>query len=418
MRTLSIAGLALLAPLASAGNVHIVGGPASTAATIQLAVDAAVDGDVVLVRTTPQGAFAVGDKSLTIVGEIANATIDGTVSLQGLSAAKSVAIRGFAITPPAGTLALQIFGCAGHVRLDDLSVVRGPGFTVSASLVSIANSADVTLTHATVADNSVLVTGGSGPALGVSNSSLSIDACTIAGTRGSDGQIQGFNVIPPIGGLPAIGVSSNSHLFVQGSVISGGKGGDGTDANCPPMAQGPTVGAPGGSAIFVTSSPDVSFVDALVTGGVGGTGGAGAPGCGFTAAADGTDGAPIVNATPLVFADVARQLSAQALTRELTTLDLVVSGEPGESATLLISSTCQRNVVPGIQGPVLVGPSLRRIPLGIVPGSGVLNASLPLGDLAPGVQGSRRFLQAFCRDANGQVRLTGCTSVVFLDAAY
>jgi hypothetical protein len=163
----------------------------------------------------------------------------------------------------------------------------------------------------------------------------------------------------------------------------------------------------------------VPLVDTLVDGGAGGAGGSAATSCGIVAGAAGASGAPATaNVTLAAFIGVRRTLTADALTREQQTLDLVVEGEPGEVATLLMSATCQLNLVPPVQGAVLVGPAFRRIPLGVVPGSGVLNVSLPLGDLAPGVQSSRRFLQAFCRDANGQVRMSGCASVVLLDAAY
>src|SRR5436190_10056445 len=81
---LSLTCLLWLAPV-RAGNVHIVGGTGSTAATIQAAVTAASDGDVILVRTSPVAGFVLTNKDLTVVGEVAGATIDGNVLVQGMS---------------------------------------------------------------------------------------------------------------------------------------------------------------------------------------------------------------------------------------------------------------------------------------------------------------------------------------------
>jgi hypothetical protein len=419
MRSFIFATFALCAPLADAGNVHIVGGPASTAATIQLAIDAAVEGDVVLVRTTPLASFVVDGKSLTIVGEIAGARVDSLVEIRNVGAAQMVALRDLELHSLT-TDTLYVHDCAGHVRFDGVTVRVDPLPGSFKHAVRVVNCADVAFAHSDLTGSpGVGSASNAGNALWARNSNIGLDVCAVRGGEGTNGSFSAQLSISPSARAAAIHLETGAQLRLQGCDVSGGEGGSGVSGTCCctfPHGAGP--GAAGGKGIESLVSTSVSVIDTLVVGGDGGVGGSGQASCNVNPGTPGAAGAPTSNVTLVAATGVRRTLTADALTREQQTLDLVVKGAPGEVATLLMSSTSQLNSVPGIQGAVLVGPAFRRIALGIVPGSGVLNASLPLGDLAPGVQGSRRFLQAFCRDANGQVRMTGCASVAFLDAAF
>lgn len=422
---LSFALVVLSAPLARAGNVHIVGGPASTAPTIQAAVDAAVDGDIVLVRTSTFGSVVIDGKGLALVDESAGATSSNRFEIRNLPANSSIALRGFNVTADIDNL-VWVHDCQGHVRLEDLVIEMSLSITWPSAALRIENCADVALhrVSATGADTLIQFVGSNlldgGVGMFMTNASVTAHESTFMGGRGAAGQHAVPFSFPPRPGAAGVHVVGPAQLDLRGCTLNGGVGGAGLTGSCaqPALSLAGGTGGPGLLAAGSSPSLGVTSLDTVSLGGPGGLGGAGDANCGQPNGMNGQPGSAVSGVVPLVIPDTRRELVADTLTREQQTLDLVVEGAPGEVATLLMSSTCQLNLVPQFQGAVLVGPSFRRIPLGIVPGSGVLNASLPVADLAPGVQGSRRFLQAFCRDANGQVRLTGCASVVFLDAAY
>src|SRR4029079_10896693 len=76
------------------GHVLVVGS-GGTFADIQPAVDAARDGDAVLVRTGSYSGFTIPDKSLVVAAD-AGATVDvqGSVRVDGLAAGRSVLVAG------------------------------------------------------------------------------------------------------------------------------------------------------------------------------------------------------------------------------------------------------------------------------------------------------------------------------------
>jgi len=66
----------------------------------------------------------------------------------------------------------------------------------------------------------------------------------------------------------------------------------------------------------------------------------------------------------------------------------------------------------------LVGTQARGVFLGTVPGTGLLQSSLPIEELGIGVDASTLYLQAACSDATGEVTLTGSDVVVLLDQQF
>src|SRR5437867_7856524 len=94
-RLLSTSILLLLAPAARAGNVLVVDASGGGAFTqIQPAVDAAADGDTILVKSGTYGSFVVGDKGLAIVGDAgASVQVAGAIRARNLAAGRTLVLE-------------------------------------------------------------------------------------------------------------------------------------------------------------------------------------------------------------------------------------------------------------------------------------------------------------------------------------
>jgi hypothetical protein len=92
-------------------------------------VDAAADGDVLLVRAGTDPSLLIQGKSLSIVVEpLANALIQGVLTIEQLSSAQCVVITGLKVFPTLpGPAAVSIQNCLGHVRLNQCTIQGSPG---------------------------------------------------------------------------------------------------------------------------------------------------------------------------------------------------------------------------------------------------------------------------------------------------
>ena len=70
------------------------------------------------------------------------------------------------------------------------------------------------------------------------------------------------------------------------------------------------------------------------------------------------------------------------------------------------------------KGVLLTGPSGRRIPLGVVPASGVLSFSVPTSALDPGTQAKPWYLQTFARDPLDALQTGGAFVVTVIDPMF
>ncbi|HLQ37481.1 MAG TPA: hypothetical protein VK348_06755, partial [Planctomycetota bacterium] len=119
--------LALLAASATAGNVLRVG-PTQTYVTIQAAINAAVNGDVIIVDSGVYPAFVLAGKRVSILPsgtdfEVQTATGTPAIDVNGIPAGMTVSILGAVVryTEPSAP-AVRISNNPGAVRLSRLFV--------------------------------------------------------------------------------------------------------------------------------------------------------------------------------------------------------------------------------------------------------------------------------------------------------
>ncbi len=427
LRTLLFA-LALHGGVAQAGSVLVVqtGGATGTYATIQLAVTAAADGDVVLVKAGAYSAFAISNKDLTVVADAgASVQVQGTVLVSNLSAARRVLLSGLDVTgdylAPSIGHGLLVSSNTGSVRVDRCQLHAAPGtleYCQQHEGALITNSLDVAFAHCTIVgtDAALQLYGVGGFGLRSMASKVAVYDCTLRGGLGGTCAVCSLMNCVYFYAVSYDGANGGSGIRVQQSDVfvsrSTARGGDGGPAL--PNPNYSTYGGCGGSGAELSGTGNSWRFDLTLFGGVGGLSQGGAP--------NGTAGLTIASGSTAfpVLPGSGRTLQASAVLRENNALALTLSGQPGDSAGVLVSMTPRYSLDLAANGVRLTAaPSNGRfIPLGTVPGGGTLSASLPIGDLGPGVQSRRFFVQSIHQDASGAFVLGTPQSVVVLDSAF
>ncbi|HEX5011641.1 MAG TPA: hypothetical protein VFY71_14705, partial [Planctomycetota bacterium] len=116
-----LAGVLAATPAAAQGALWIVdddGGPGVDATDIQAAIDAAADGDVILVRSGVYSSLVLDGRSLSVIGEDGEDVelAPGTVSVAHLAADQRVLLRGLDVVHAGFFLPTPSFrDCAGAI---------------------------------------------------------------------------------------------------------------------------------------------------------------------------------------------------------------------------------------------------------------------------------------------------------------
>lgn len=418
----SLLVLSLVSP--AAAGVLTVGPSGQMFTSPQAAVDAAVDGDVVLVYPGSYFAFTIDGKALAVVAG-GNVTVRPPVVIRNLSASQNVTLSGFGISTvfyDPGASGIEITNCAGLVRVQRstaLSVRQFPG-------VRVSNSANVCFSRCGIlgAPGQYNDTIPLGPAVGlvVENSTVALYATDVFGGNGISGRYAGLGSLqlPTFDAADALLAGPGAQIFASGGELRGGSGGTGASGSCSPVQFPGGVGSDGATALVLDPTAHVDLHDVLVTAGGAGAGGPGVGACSMPAGAPGlagtTFGGAVANVN--VIAGQHRGISSLAFVREQQSITLNFIGTPGDFVSLVWAPQPQQFFYAPLHGVVTYGGSARRSPMGMIPGSGTLSVALPIAELGPGVQAQKRYLQAVFRDASNDSTLSDPLMLLLLDSAF
>ena len=388
--------------------------------TIQDAVNAAADGDTIIVHVPDdplqfQSGFTVDGKSLVIDGVpggpmpgsnyLDPRVIIGPVVVRGLSASETVVLRGLHFNRPSGTGSsppfapgLFIESCIGSVRVEECTV-RGPAPGVIPALrASFAE--DVTIVESIVV-GSVSVAGDSGGAIVIEESRAAIFESTIDGRDGWDSHDYNGTVHGGDGGI-GVALVGRSFAWIGGSTIRGGNGGH---ASCSGSNPCNTRGGDGGAGLSCSPSSVCITLEAEITGGEGGRGSFG------TSNTDGAD-APASIGSPFDVPGAQRRIEVDRAQRDGTPTPVRIVGTEGEVVSIQIADAGGLRYLGWQFGMYSLRPPLAAptVELGPIPASGVLEAQIDLPSVDP--SGARTFhIQATCRSAPNRFRQTAPAAI-------
>lgn len=377
----------------------LVVGPGGGFRDVQGAVDAATDGDLVLIRGGDYGPVTLGDVSLTLAADRdARVRLHGGLTVRGLSAGRQVVLSDLVVLmdgdgpAPAKAAAprpaLVLSDCAGSLRVQDCEL-RPDGGSLAAPQagVAISDCADVSLARTTVRalDGPVRFarpTSGAEPPPAVHVRTARVLLADVD-LRGHDaGALDGGDPLP--GGAAL--VVDGGLVQLGGGRLQGGRGSPGV-ADCP-GGDGGAPGGPGGPALRLTSGRAKVLVRGAELGGGDGGPGAVARAGGCSGTPDGADGAPVERLAgtllPVDGAPTALDLASPLTPGE--PLRLGWTGSPGALVGVLWSPDPDWRLLVGLEGPLTIDlrqPSFLRVAGRLAPaGTRQLSLALPL--LPPG----------------------------------
>lgn len=414
--------LACAAPaLAAPGEVWTVAPSGADFTQIQPAVDAAAEGDLILVKPGSYAPFTIVDRSLTVVAESPDTVqVLGTVQISGLSSGRRVALIDLSAVGSPGR-ALRLADNLGSVR------VQGGTWTGAAIAASqpisdalhVTACADVALVRCAIQGGAGLAgfwhTGGSG--VFARESSVSVHHATLRGGKGSSNT----STTGADGGHGGSGMRlEGGFLYLCSATLEGGSGGHGGPSDL--FFDGGDGGS-GGPGLALNGAPlqglsVPAHAELLSLEASGGVGGAGGVDTGFGAAGQpGAPGQPISvlgNADTHALAGPPRRLITDGLWRPGTAETLTFLGQPGDRVYLVSSPTTDFTWKPAQQGVLLLGglPALKY--LGELDATGELTRTvLPAGPPAS-IDGQVRHLQAWMAAPGGASVLTAPTTTALI----
>jgi hypothetical protein len=398
--------MALIAAAASGqGTVLTVDAVAGPYTTIQAAIDAAVDGDTVLLKAGIYQGFDVVGKSLTITGEAGQiADIHATFSIAYLAANQWVVLRGIKatvlFTPGFLTPPPRIVNNTGPVWIEDCNIVDSNlGTTFSGYQghgVTVENCASVVFARCSLTGSPGLP---NGEGIHAVSSTLSLHDCTV---RGADSPV---SIQPLVGGHAF--TQTDGFVFASGTSFTAGKGSNGVAISSPGF---PTIchnGGDGGNAIMLLgTAPAAHLLDCVLTPGIGGSAHT-QYGCVY-----GSPGQPtVIQAGSLTtLAGAARHYSATGPVRGGQPATFTFQAPAGDVVWLAVAFQPGHLFFPTLAGTLLIGPPFLFGQLGVVPPSGSLAFPVTVPDPGPGPTGVTYFSQAVF--ASGSSVLIGPGSAV------
>ncbi len=363
-RTVAMGAALALSVATSHAGVIVVdqsSGPGFDHTSIQAAVDAALDNDLILVRAGSYGDITISNKALVITADAGAVVHAGQVSIQNQAANKSLAISGIDMNSNSGGIGVSLINNAGPIFIER-ATISGSGlpFFQTNTAIRASNCENVTLVTC-----SVSVGFGSGPYAGIDafGSRFHIYESTV---RGGDGDMV-------TAGLPGgNGISvSGGFLFASGTTFIGGNGSPGTVSSPFGIC---TDGFPGGNGLALTSgTPVAKVLDCTFIGGPGGP--AGGPAC-----INGLMGQGMVvsSGSLVTFPEEARTYDISSPVREGQIGFLSLAGDAGEFVWVFLSFAHAPGYSDVWKGTLLPGAPQIIIFIGALPPSGAVTFNVPV----------------------------------------
>jgi len=396
----SLAAAALALALPTGAQVLVVdaaGGPGTDFTDLQAAVDAALPGELVLVRSGTYGGLEIRRSASVVAHAGAAVTLQGDVLVEDLAPADRVLLSGLVIDPGSvfAAATLTVRDTEGRVWIQDCTVTGDPLLEPESAVLAL-RAASLVMARCTstgfFADSQ---TQNAGAGLRAVDSSVHLFECTLRGGFGTliDDVVFGDGVDPKQG---AAGARVEGGLLVaSGCTFEGGEGGDALALGilCTDDA------GDGGAGLSVGgASPSVRLVEPILRGGPGGDVLGSAP---CDPGDDGGDlddplGAVTTAATP-----ARHYLYASPAAPGDTNLRILI-GEPDDLAWLVLGLDHDAAFLPGLVEasylPDLTAPFVVSFQ-GVVPFTGLLASSFTEPDLGLGAGALTTYEQAFFLDA-------------------
>lgn len=435
--TALVAGTAL-ATSAHADVLEVIPFGGGAYLSVQAAIDAAQDGDIILLKgANAHPGFTVDGKSLEIIAEYEEKVIiiAGNIRIENLAPHQTVTLINFSCTgdpmeslpggDSLGRHGLVVRQALGHVRLVDCTF-RGAdsiatiGFTVQGNPDGgagvVATAADISFLRCTLEGGNaanlvgdLLASGGcyctitdqrGGDGLRALNSNVSLYDVGLKGGHGNDGEVYGGD------GGHGLALLGTSTLFASGSDFQGWFGGTGNDWVF-------SEAGDGGSGVYATAATTCRFLDSTFAGASGGSSLSGGP--------KGVDGQPRkIIGTVVDLAGLAHRLTLSSPVREQESMEFTLSGHPNDQVYTVFGIGDGSQYLAEYAGQFHVSvPWLQFLYVGLVPASGTLAGSVPVPELGPGVQGLVFRVQPFfVHGVGGNTLLGNWAPLVLLDGAF
>jgi len=428
--------LALAVPCSAASQTWIVSDPScpgSDFTSIQAAVDAAADGDTILVRYATSFIdrnFEVVQKSLTIVQAksqfiAAMTQVGGDVTVRDLLPNQSVTLVGL-LSSSSGKLVLK--DNQGAVWIESMAYSSTPATNQPPYFepVRIENCAAVTFVKCwwTAPDYQVQCQMGSpciaavGPTgTVVINSEVQFYSCTLVGGEGGPGY-DPFN-LGSVGGKggPAVRLE-NSTVNIYGSNLRGGRGGTNSQNLPAPFCAN---GGDGGPAIFLAdTSSQVRLQETSLSGGAGGRWTDGIPvplGCIDGSVGVDLEGPGAANATFLPGTNRTTTIGNTVTLIEGQTASLDMTGEFGDIIFLGVGLDHDPVFQPAFNGTSVFAP-LEIIRLGKIGMSGSKTIPIVPGDIVAAGESVTVFLQTYNFDTSLNLHYSEPSARIVLDSSH
>ncbi len=419
----ALAAAALPAGAQSVWTVDDDGGVGVDFTSLQQAVDAAADGDVLVVRAGTYAKTSILAKGLVVAADVgAQVDVSGALSVRGLAASQSVVLRGLDVVSPVEQ-GLYLVDCDGPIWVEDCALLGAvgdntfAGFSTGAALHSfpgarIFDCAEVVLARCTlqggggtslIEEKFEYDAGDGGDGLLVDGALVSLFDCTLSG--GGGGGV--FDTTTDDGGNGGSGVHILAgSVFASGCATSGGWGGSG-DANFISCGNG----GHGGHGFWLTGgSAELRWQDCTFAPGTGGQPG---PLC-----SPGADGQSIRvdGGTVAALPGVARPFAATSPHRAGESTTLSAGGPAGEVVLAGIAASQDRFPADAFAGDLVLDPAFVLIVLGSVPPSGTLDALVPIPPAASAATLARTLYVQTAHVAPSRIRLGHASALLLLDA--